>query len=171
MKAPVFESTRFRLIPFTKSESKIFHEINTDKFVRKFLWDNESITLSLAKEMLMRNERYFLDDKFGLWKIILNNTEIIGYAGLWYFFNEPQPQLIYVLLKDYTGKGYATEASKIIINYAFTKLQFQYLVAAIDEPNITSQKVAERLGMKFFRTKKINNNPLLFYRIDKINTR
>ena len=41
-----------------------------------------------------------------------NDTDItIGMVGLWEFFDEPQPQLLYALLPEHTGKGIADEAS------------------------------------------------------------
>ena len=66
--------------------------------------------------------------------MLKETNEVIGYTGLWYFFNEKQPQLIYALLKQFTKRGYALEASKAIIQYSFNTLGFQYLIAATDEP-------------------------------------
>ena len=77
------------------------------------------------------------------------DRETIGFVRLSYFFEEAQPQLVYALLPKALKKGYATEASTKILDYGFDELGFNYLVRAnCDRPNIASQKVAERLGMK-----------------------
>lgn len=90
----------------------------------------------------------------------------MGYAGLWYFFEEPQPQLIYALLEQFTRRGYAREAGTSIIQYAFEKLGFEYLTAATDEPHNASKKVMLSLGMEFVEKRIENNKPTLFYRIE-----
>ena len=160
-------SPRLSLVPFTETDAAIFHELNTDPFIRKFLWDDEIISFGMAEEIIAENRSLFEENGYGLWKILLkDNGSLIGYTGLWFFFDEPQPQLIYALLSPYTGQGYATEASKQIIEYAFSKLAFKYLVAATDEPHTASQKVALRLGMRHTEKRMENDKSTLFFRID-----
>ncbi|MEM9984362.1 MAG: GNAT family N-acetyltransferase, partial [Bacteroidota bacterium] len=107
-------------------------------------------------------------DNFGIWKVNLKETdELIGYTGLWYFFDEQQPQLIYALLKQFTKQGYALEFSKVIIEYSFKTLDFEYLIAATDESHLESQKVAKRLGMKFHEKRIEDDKPTLFFKIEK----
>ena len=159
---------RLQLTPFTLHETSLFHTLNTDPFVRKFLWDDEIISRDTAEEIMIKNEQHFNDDYYGLWKMQeKEREEVMGYVGLWYFFNEPQPQLLYAILEEYTKKGYATEASLAIIEYAFHQLGFEYLIAATDEPHRASQRVAERLGMVLVEKRIENGKPTLFYRIDK----
>ena len=37
------ETNRLTLIPFKNSDKTLFHKLNTDTFVRKYLWDDEII--------------------------------------------------------------------------------------------------------------------------------
>ena len=159
---------RLNLTPFQKEDYELFHQINTEPYVREFMWDGEKIPLNTSKEIMQINNGHFEKDNFGVWKVTLKETnEIIGYTGLWYFFDEPQPQLIYALSEQFTKKGYALECSKSIIQYAFDKLGFQYLIAATDEPHLASQKVAKKLGMRFFEKRIENGKPTLFFKIEK----
>jgi [ribosomal protein S5]-alanine N-acetyltransferase len=82
-------------------------------------------------------------------------------------FHEEQPQLIYALLPKALKKGYATEAANKIIEYSFDELGYEYLVASCDQPNIESQKVAERLGMMKIEEKNVNGSPTVFFRLEK----
>nr|WP_299341243.1 GNAT family N-acetyltransferase [Allomuricauda sp.] len=168
MKELTLETRRLRLLPFIPEDTERFQLLNNDAFIRKFLWDDEKIDAITADEIMEQNLRYFEEDQFGLWEIKLSsNDETIGYAGLWHFFDGPQPQLIYALLEPHTHKGLATEAGRAIIAYAFETLGYNYLVAATDEPNIASQRVAMRLGMSFVSRRLENGRPTLFYQIDK----
>ena len=162
------QSERLDLKPFESTDFSLFHQINTDPFVRKYLWDDESISLETAKEILQKNTKHFQNDEFGLWKIQLK-TEVktIGYAGLWYFYEEAQPQLIYALLPSYSGNGFAIEAAQLVLNYAFNDLGFNYLIAATDEANLASVMLAQKLGMHFREMKIMYGRPTLFYRIEK----
>ena len=167
MKHEMF-TERLVLTPFRYGDYDLFHQINIDPYVRKFMWDDEIITLDTAKEIMQENEGHFEKENFGIWKVALRPTdELIGYTGLWYFFNEQQPQLIYALLKQFTKQGYALESSKAIIEYSFKTLGFTYLIAATDEPHLESQKVAKGLGMKFHEKRIEDDRPTLFFKIEK----
>ncbi len=159
---------RLRLTPFQVEDLDLFHQINTDPFVREFLWDNSVIDQETVREILKINQNQFELSQSGLWKINrIDQPEVIGYTGLWNFFDEPQPQLIYALLPGFSKQGYATEAAQTIIEYAFDQLGFTYLIAATDEPHLASQKVAKRLGMSFEERRVEDGKLTLFYRIEK----
>lgn len=159
---------RLALNPFTLEDTALFHRLNNDAFIRKYMWDNEPIDEATAIEIIKQNDTYFKENKYGIWKIQLKGeVDVIGYVGLWYFFDEPQPQLIYALLKPNTKKGYAYEASQAIMKYTFEHLGFNYLIAATDVPHLASQKVAKALGMTFTEKRIENEKPTLFFRIDK----
>ncbi len=168
MAAPlILTTTRLRLTPFQRQDKEVLHRIFTDPFVRKFLWDDEIIPAAQTESFLEKNEQHFAKDHWGLWKIQQKDGEtIFGFAGLWYFFEEPQPQLVYGLLPAYAKKGYATEASQAVIDYAFQTLKFPYLIASCDTPHQDSKRVAERLHMDWVEEKTMNSRPTTFYRID-----
>ena len=166
----ILASARITFYPLTIDDHLYFHKLNTDSHVRRFLWDDKVISSELALEILEKNTRYFEKHDFGLWKMKSKvNRALIGYAGLWYFFEELQPQLIYVIDRKYTGLGYASEASRQIITYAFNSLSFEYLIAAMDSDHLASQKVASEAGMKFTEEKMIDGKRTFFYRIEKEN--
>ena len=154
--------------PILDSDLKTLHRIFTDCYVRRYLCDGEIWSLQQVEEMLAENQKLFLEKKFGLWFMeTKTEQEVIGFVGLWYFFDEPQPQLVYALLPKAIKKGYATEASTKILEYGFNELGFDYLVASCDRPNIESQKVAARLGMKQVESRIVDGNPISFFRLDK----
>ncbi|MCG8576402.1 MAG: GNAT family N-acetyltransferase [Flavobacteriales bacterium] len=161
------KTERLTLEILTKEDVDLFHQINTHDFVKKHLWDNKIIPLSLAKDIVIESDKKFQTEKWGLWKIILKeNKACIGYAGFWYFFDENQPQLLYALLPEYTGNGYATEASRELISYAFKNLKFNYLIATMDKPNVDSAKVCNRLNMELVEEKDIEGKPTLFFKLE-----
>lgn len=160
---PLLETKRLQLIPLELKDLEWLHQAFTNEFVRKYLWDNVIIPREKTEEILLINQQYFETLSWGLWKIVTIKEKLcVGFVGLWFFFEEPQPQLLYGLLPEYTGRGYATEASGAVIDYTFDNLKFRYLVAACDTPHRASQKVCDRLGMIEVEKKKRKVKPRLF---------
>jgi RimJ/RimL family protein N-acetyltransferase len=58
----------------------------------------------------------------------------------------------YLFKKDYWHKGYATESAIECKEYAFKTLKSKNVYSIIRTNNISSQKVAERVGMKIINT-------------------
>jgi ribosomal-protein-alanine N-acetyltransferase len=163
----IIETQRLILKPITKSDRDPLHAIFIDPYVRKYLCDDKILPLQQIEEMLDENQKHFAAEKFGLWFIeTKSDRQIIGFVGLWYFFEEPQPQLVYALLPQATKKGYATEAATKILEYSFNELGYEYLLASCDRPNLESQQLAIRIGMKQIEERIINGNPTLFFRIN-----
>jgi [ribosomal protein S5]-alanine N-acetyltransferase len=162
------ETQRLVLKPILDSELNTLHAIFIDSHVRKYLCDNQILSLQQVEQMFIQSNKHFAEEKFGLWFVeTKSDQEIIGFVGLYYFFEEKQPQLVYALLPKAIKQGYATEAATRILEYCFNELGYDYLGASCDQPNIESCKVAQRIGMKKVDEKIVNGNPLLFFRIDK----
>lgn len=163
----IFETQRLILKPILESELNTLHKIFADSHVRKYLCDDKIFSWQQIKEMLQHNQKYFEEERFGLWSIrAKEEDEILGFVGLWRFFDEKQPQLIYALLPKALNQGYATEAARKIIKYCFDQLGYQYVVASCDRPNLESQKVMKRLGMKQMKEKNIEGKAILFFRLE-----
>lgn len=164
----ILRTERLTLIPVLEHELSIFQMILTEPSVRRYLCDDKIFSLDQIEEMLNQSRNYFEAEKFGLWLIRINGeSEAIGFAGLWYFFDENQPQLIYALLPEVLKKGYATEAAARILEYCFDELSYEYLVASCNQPNSASQRVIARLGMQKVEEKDIAGNAILFFRANR----
>ncbi|MBG0785399.1 MAG: GNAT family N-acetyltransferase [Anaerolineaceae bacterium] len=57
-------------------------------------------------------------------------------------------ELGYVFNSRYQGKGYATEASRAVVNDAFTNKKAHRVIASCNVLNTASWKLLERLGMR-----------------------
>lgn len=82
--------------------------------------------------------------------IVANNKdELIGTVSLicnWEKTNEWE--IGYVFFSEYWGNGYATEATKKVIEFAFKELSIHKLMAFINCENKRSVALAQRIGMK-----------------------
>lgn len=94
-----------------------------------------------------------LNDETGFWAILGKQTqELMGGILLRKLFDiNENPTSNYEIgwhiHQEAWGKGYATEAALIIMNYGFHTLNLPALIAIIDPKNTASLKVAKKLGM------------------------
>jgi len=63
------------------------------------------------------------------------------------------------------GKGYAIESAKSVIDYAFKWLKFNRLTTSMDQGDIASQKVFERLAFKLIDEREVDGKQLRFYEL------
>lgn len=78
-----------------------------------------------------------------------SDAKLLGEASLCFRSIElEQGEVGYVFSPEAAGQGYATEAVAALFDLAFGHYGFHRLVARIDEDNLPSIRVAERLGMR-----------------------
>jgi RimJ/RimL family protein N-acetyltransferase len=69
-----------------------------------------------------------------------------GYAGPWYPFGWPEPEIMWGLVRAFHGRGYATEAAGAARGWAYETLGWATAISLIDPDNHASRDVAQRLG-------------------------
>jgi RimJ/RimL family protein N-acetyltransferase len=94
-------------------------------------------------------ERY-RDDGYGWWAVLLRETGVmIGQCGLTGQEIEGNAVLEvgYMLNREFWHFGYATEAARACLDYAFNALAAERVWVEVRDTNLSSRRVAERLGM------------------------
>lgn len=78
----------------------------------------------------------------------IGNNEAIGAIDLFDFHPHHKRAGIGILINDekHRGKGYASEALKILIHYAFTRLELHSLYCNITASNLSSLKLFKKAG-------------------------
>jgi ribosomal-protein-alanine N-acetyltransferase len=108
--------------------------------------------------------------ELGLWATIHKETgKFIGRCGLlpWMIDGQNEVEVAYTIAREYWGQGLGTEAAQAILHYGFERLKLNRLICLIDEENIASQKVAEKIGMKFEKEGRDEVGLFLVYSINK----
>jgi len=108
--------------------------------------------------------------ELGLWATIHKITgKFIGRCGLlpWEIDGRHEVEAAYTIAQEFWGQGLGTEAAKAILEYGFEKLNLTRLICLIDEENIASQKVAEKIGMKFEKESRDELGPFWVYSISR----
>ena len=107
-----------------------------------------------AKEQLRTyiTTRYPLFE-YGLWTIVEKATgTVLGRAGIEELPEcceglSGEPELSYLIGKEYRGNDYAAEACQAILHYAAEELEMDRIYLRTSKDNFPSQKLAEKLGL------------------------
>jgi RimJ/RimL family protein N-acetyltransferase len=106
--------------------------------------------------------------ELGLWATIHKESgKFIGRCGLlpWTIEGQYDVEVAYTIAEEHWGQGFGTEAAHAILQHGFEHLNLLRLICLIDSENIASQKVAEKIGMKFEREAQDEKGPFLIYSI------
>jgi len=95
-----------------------------------------------------RIRAHFAREGFGLWALETTHAPFLGFAGLARpVFRPDVVEIGWRLARPHWGHGYATEAARSALRYAFDVLHLDEIVAFVVPGNTRSQQVMTRLGM------------------------
>jgi len=77
---------------------------------------------------------------------IIEDGKLAGFAGLVKPPSFPEPECGWALYDGFTGRGIATEAARMILDYTFQATDLETIVSYVGHDNMASQNVAKRLG-------------------------
>ena len=77
--------------------------------------------------------------------------EWVGRVGPWFPEGWPEPEIGWTIAPDHLRKGYAFEAARASIDYAFNTLGWSRVIHVIVEGNQASIALAKKLGSSFVR--------------------
>lgn len=96
----------------------------------------------------------FAREGFGFMMMIEKSTgDLVGHCGMKRVDNPLAPnvgdhEIGWLVREDRWRRGYAMEAMRAVVDWAFTSIDAPYLVALTNEANIGSWKLMEKLGME-----------------------
>jgi len=143
---PRLLTVRLTLRPATRDDLDLLWRLWTAPDVRRFLWDDETISPERAAEALAHLQGLEAAG-LGLWIVERRGEhDPIGCAGLRPAEVMGGIEPLVALAPEAWHQGYAAEVLAALIEYAFWRLSLDELAAWIDEPNAASHRLVERLG-------------------------
>ena len=92
-----------------------------------------------------------------------DNDVLIGICGLMPLSDDDSKYEIgYRILPDFQGKGYATEATITVKDYAIT-VEVNQFIAYIEKEKKPSVKISEKIGMNFLKNGTYKIIPVIIY--------
>jgi RimJ/RimL family protein N-acetyltransferase len=149
--API-HTERLTLRLFTPADLDALFDIQSRPEVARYLyWDprDRAQTAEALHDRLKRRSIEAEGDGVNLAMVRADGGPVIGDLMLRYASaTHQQVEIGYVLHPDAQGQGFATEASRALVDLAFRELDAHRVFGRIDARNLASGRVLERLGMR-----------------------
>jgi RimJ/RimL family protein N-acetyltransferase len=168
MSVPEIETARLWLRAFTPGDLDELQLVFGDTEVMKYISGGKPRTREETETGLRRTIEGWQRRGFGLWAVVEKATDkVIGYCGLIFLEETPEIEVAYGLAKSSWGKGFATEAAHASLRFGFEELKLDRIVAVVNPQNSASQRVLEKLGMKYTKHERHYDADLMYYEISK----
>jgi [ribosomal protein S5]-alanine N-acetyltransferase len=158
---------RLLMRPFTESDLEDLTALFADPAVMQYIGPPNTLTPAKAADRLHEMMAEFEAEGFGMLAVIERREKrFIGRCGLMRLEGGDEIELDFIFSKHAWGKGYATEAAKEVLRYAFNVLKLNRVVGVTHPNNLPSQRVLEKLGMQHTGRKQSHGMESLKYVIE-----
>ena len=163
------ETQGLQLRPFELSDIIPAYEMNLDAQVSQFTGDGgvvskEEIERRISEDVLGDYKKYGFGRLALEWK---EHKKFIGFTGLKYLGDTSEVDLGYRLLREYWGRGIATEAGRACLELGFLKLELEKIIAMTLPGNLKSENVLQKLGMQFIEHRMEDDEKVKVFGIEK----
>lgn len=127
--------------------------MDSDAEVHAFLGNKPISTLEEAQKMIDSIKQQYVQNGIGRWAVVEKEsgafigwsgfkliTDVIGGRSNFY-------DLGYRFIKQYWGKGYATETAVASLNHGFSKLDYEEICGMADVDHIASNAILQKIGL------------------------
>ncbi|MFV2089653.1 MAG: GNAT family N-acetyltransferase [Pseudomonadales bacterium] len=156
---------RLTLRPLIAGDVPALQLFWNDPEVRRYLWENQELSTEAVAEIVVQSETCFRDLGAGFFamELLSQPGELAGFCGYRRFEDSDQPELLYGILPEFWGQGFATEAARAVLQFGFESCGMSCVIAATDTPNQRSVQVLQRLGMSFRERREYHGLDTVFY--------
>jgi len=146
MLTPRLETARLILREWRAADLDAFAAFYADPEVMRYL-SGEPLARNDAWRNMSSAAGHWVLRGYGLWVVERKSDgAVLGRVGLINPEGWPGLEVGWTLGRPYWGQGYATEAARPAMNYAFLTQNVDRVISLIDADNKASQAVAQRLG-------------------------
>lgn len=143
----ILETERCSIRETTVADVDAFYQIYASDCITRYmepLFDDPQKERTYMENYI---EKVYALYELGIWTIVnKENGEIIGRAGLTFREGYEEPELGFLIARNYQGKGLATEVCRGILDYGRETFGFTRFLAFIHPENAASIRVCQKLG-------------------------
>lgn len=167
------ETPRLLIRPVLEQDLEGFFEMDSNPKVHLYLGNQPSKTLDDSKNTISMIRNQYIENGIGRMSVIEKETQkFIGWAGLKLITETVNGRsnfydIGYRLVEGSWGKGYATEAAKAMLSYAFNEMALETVYAIADCKNSASNHVLKKIGLTYIESFDFEETPHNWYQISR----
>lgn len=169
----LIETERLIMRDLLPTDHEGMFALDSDAEVHRYLGRKPVQTIAQCREVIEFIRQQYDTNGIGRWAVIEKSTgAFVGWSGL-KLITEPindrsnHLDLGYRFIKQYWGKGYATETALAAAAYAWDVLHAQQLCGIAHVDNVASRKVLQRAGLQYLENFDHNGDPYEWYEVHR----
>jgi [ribosomal protein S5]-alanine N-acetyltransferase len=145
---PALTTERLILRGLTLDDVSALHSVMHNAEVMRYFPTAPLPTPERIEKIIRLQLKHWQDHGFGWWAVEERSSgKFIGWAGLQYLPDTDENEVAYLLGQPFWGAGYATEAARASLGFAFGAVGLSAIVGIVHHENVPSQRVLEKIGM------------------------
>jgi RimJ/RimL family protein N-acetyltransferase len=166
VEVPRIETERLLLRGYRADDAGPHAEMCADPEVMEFL--GGAVEPVHAWRALALHAGHWTLRGYGNWALERRSDgAFVGRAGLWCPEGWPGLEVGWALARPAWGNGYATEAARAAVAWAWDELGAERLLSIIARGNVRSERVAARLGFAPGRDWEVNGQPVVIHELER----
>jgi RimJ/RimL family protein N-acetyltransferase len=162
------ETQRLILRLLRESDLDAYAEMCGDPEVMRYLGDGKPMSRAEAWRSLALMLGHWQLRGYGLWAVAERaGGVLVGRVGCWNPEGWPGLEVGWTLRRAFWGRGFATEAARLALAYAFTDLDRPHVLSLIRPENAASIRVAQRLGERLEGRAEVMGHEVLVYGLSR----
>jgi RimJ/RimL family protein N-acetyltransferase len=159
------ETPRLLLRPFEPADLDDFVALHAEPEVTRYITAFDRPT---AEERLGKDAEEWRERGHGMFAVLeREHGTFLGRTAVKHWPQFDETEIGWVLRHEAWGNGYATEAARACVDWAFAEFELPYLTAMIAAANLRSIRVAERLDLTPVRKDMLLDDPVVVYTLQR----
>jgi ribosomal-protein-alanine N-acetyltransferase len=144
------EGERVLLRKFDLEDAPAVYDYGSDAEVTRYLDWGPTTTLAEAREFLQGVLLQYREGTGLVLAVVERATGLVvgNVALMGIDSRRARAEIGYVLNRGYWGRGYVTEAGRLLLEHAFREMKLDEVIAYVDPTNERSRQVLVRLGLE-----------------------
>jgi ribosomal-protein-alanine N-acetyltransferase len=166
--APPLLTERLQLVALEERHFDAFAALHAEPETMRHIGDGRPLDRVAAWLHLAMLLGHWQLRGYGVWAVETRDTaKLIGRVGLLHPQGWPDAELNWMIAPALRGRGFATEAARAALDFAFDTIGLTRAVSLVRPENTASRRVAAKLGAVPDRTIEFLNAPMDVFRYER----
>jgi ribosomal-protein-alanine N-acetyltransferase len=168
MNIPTIKTANLNLRAFNEQDTDDLHQILIGKNVLQYFPNSSPPSREQVEKVILSMLKHWAEYGYGLWAVESRpEGKLMGRCGLQCLTETDEVEVDFILGTQFWGQGFATEVGQASLQYGFANLDLDIIVGIVHTANVASQRVLEKIGMRFTEAKEYFGMACYRYAIER----
>ena len=150
MPIPSLETPHLLLRAWTPDDAETWFNILQEDGILRYFPNPRPPARAKADAYIAHHLSHWQERGYGHWAVVTRaDDQVVGWNGLEYLPELGETEVAYLLSKRVWGRGYATESTRLAIQFGFETIGLDHIIGLVHRDNIASISVLEKCGLTY----------------------